>query len=367
MYISQVQLRDFRNIEVWNLEPHKALTVLVGPNAAGKTNTIEAIQVICTGESFRRPRWIDLVRWDALSAQISMHIEGEVSPVDISLTIDAEGQRGWRVGGVKKRRVSDATRFVPTVVFTPDDLGMVKGPAEHRRVSLDSLGEQLSVVYGSLRRDYARVVRQRNSLLRDGAPRAALEPWDVQLISLGSRLYTHRRRLLRKLATQMRPLYDNLSGGEVFGVELVDRCGVGLPCIDEEVDQQTVITRFSDYLATRISDEVDRGVTLAGPHRDDVLFTINGKDARSFASQGQQRTIALAWKLAEVGVVTAVLSKTPVLLLDDVMSELDGIRRAALTDLIQRDIQTFVTTTNTNYFDKTLLSSAFVVPVGVGS
>ncbi|MHB1450720.1 MAG: DNA replication/repair protein RecF [Coriobacteriia bacterium] len=364
MHISRIDLKDFRSIKVWHLEPHRALTVLVGPNAAGKTNTIEAIQVVCTGESFRRPKWADLVRWGTPSAHVSVSAEGEVPPIDVSLVIDSSGQRAWKVGGIQKRRTSDAVRFIPTVAFTPDDLTMVKGPAEHRRASLDALGEQLSVVYGALRRDYTRVVRQRNSLLRDGAQQAALEPWDIQLVALGARLYTHRRRLLKKVALEMRPVYADLSGGETLGVELADRCGVGDLGIDQDINQETVSSSLGDYLASRSRDECERRVTLVGPHRDDVLFTINGKDARSFASQGQQRTVALAWKLAEVSVVTSVLSRTPVLILDDVMSELDSTRRAALTDLIQRDIQTFVTTTNTGYFDPDLLNSALVVPIG---
>ena len=367
MFISRIDLRDFRNIGSWHLEPHRALTVLVGPNAAGKTNTIEAIQVICTGESFRRPKWTDLVRWGTPSTHVSMGAEGEVPPIDVSLTVDSNGQRFWKVGGIQKRRTSDAVRFVPTVAFTPDDLTMVKGPAEHRRASLDALGDQLSAVYGALRRDYTRVVRQRNRLLRNGALRVALEPWDIQLVALGARLYTHRRRLLKKVATEMRPAYADLSGGETLDVELADRCGIGELGIDQDIDQQAVSATLGDYLLSRSREECERGVTLVGPHRDDVLFTINGKDARVFASQGQQRTIALAWKLAEVGVVTSVLSRTPVLILDDVMSELDSMRRAALTDLIQRDIQTFVTTTNTGYFDPELLSSALVVPIGVGA
>lgn len=367
MYITRIELAGFRSIESWVLEPHRALTILVGPNAAGKTNTTEAIQVVCTGQSFRRPRWVDLVRWGAPSAHVSMTAEGEVAAVDVSLVIDSEGQRTWKAGGLQKRRVADATRFVPIVAFTPDDLTMIKGPAEHRRSSLDSLGEQLSVVYGSLRRDYARVVRQRNSLLRDGAAPAALEPWDIQLISLGARLYTHRRRLLKKVAAEMRPIYSDLSGGETLGVALSDKCGVETLSIDEDVEQQVVASTLGVYLVTRARDECERGVTLVGPHRDDVVFTVDGRDARAFASQGQQRTIALAWKLAEVRVVTSVLSKTPVLLLDDVMSELDATRRAALTGLIQQDIQTLVTTTNTGYFDPDLLGSALVVPVGAAS
>ncbi|MHB1018234.1 MAG: DNA replication/repair protein RecF [Coriobacteriia bacterium] len=366
MHISRIDLRDFRNIRSWHIEPHRALTILVGPNAAGKTNTVEAIHVICTGESFRRPKWVDLVRWGAQSAYVSVSAEGEVPLIDVSLAVDPNGQRTWKVGGTQKRRTSDAVRFIPIVAFTPDDLTMVKGPAEHRRASLDALGEQLSAVYGSLRRDYTRVVRQRNSLLRDGAQKSTLEPWDIQLVALGARLYTHRRRLLKKVAVAMRPVYTDLSGGEILGVELVDRCGVGDLSIDQDIDQQAVSSTLSEYLSSRSRDECDRGVTLVGPHRDDVLFTINGKDARSFASQGQQRTIALAWKLSEVSVVSSVLSRTPVLILDDVMSELDATRRAALTDLIQRDIQTFVTTTNTGYFDPELLSSALVVPIGAG-
>lgn len=364
MYITQIELTNFRSVESWDLEPNKALTVLAGPNAAGKTNTMEAIQVVCSGQSFRRPRWADLVRWGAHSAHVNMKAEGEVAAVDVAVCIDHEGRRTWKSSGLHKRRVSDATRFVPTVVFTPDDLTMVKGPAENRRASLDALGEQLSVVYGALRRDYARVVRQRNSLLRDGASSSALEPWNIQLVALGARLYTHRRRLLKKVAAEIRPIYSDLSTGEDLGVELVDRCGLENPHIDEEIDQQTVESALDAYLRIRTKDECERGVTLAGPHRDDIVFTVAGRDARVFASQGQQRTIALAWKLAEVRVVTAVSSKTPVLLLDDVMSELDSSRRAALTDLIQQDIQTFVTTTNTGYFDPDLLSSALVVPIG---
>ncbi len=367
MRISRIELRDFRNIHAWDLEPHKALTVLVGPNAAGKTNTIEAIQVVCTGVSFRRPRWPDLVGWGSPSAYIQMTTHGEIPPIDVSLSIDTSGTRIWSVGGLRKRKATDATRFVPVVTFTPDDLGMVKGPAEQRRASLDSLGEQLSVVYGALRRDYVRVVKQRNSLLRDCAHQAVIEPWNTQLVDLGSRLYTHRRRLLRRLVAEISPTYARLSGGETLDVSLVDRCGIGSIDITHDIDHPTVADALRVHLHARAHEERARGVTLVGPHRDDVVFMVDGRDARSFASQGQQRTIALAWKLAEVGVVNTVISRTPVLLLDDVMSELDATRRAALTDFIQKDIQTFVTTTNTGYFDPALLKSALVVPIGVGS
>lgn len=363
MHITRIGLHDYRNLKSFELSPEKALTVLVGPNGAGKTNTIEAVQIVCTGSSFRNPVWEDLVRWGSDRATVTMSAEGESSPLTVDLRIDRSGSRTWKVNGVTRRRVSDATRLVPVVVFTPDDLSMVKGSADQRRSSLDSLGEQLSVVYGSLRKDYARVVRQRNRLLRDGATRDALRPWSVQLVALGARLHTHRRRLLKRVADSMRPAYTRLSGGEELQVLMEDRCGVGVSAVDTDISHETVAGCMDEQIAARSSEEIERRVSLVGPHRDDVLFTIGGRDARAFASQGQQRTLALAWKLAEVEVVRSVLSKTPVLLLDDVMSELDQDRRAALTAVMQQDIQTFVTTTNTGYFDPALLRSAAVVDI----
>lgn len=367
MYITRINLINYRNITSWVVEPHRSLTVLLGPNAAGKTNTIEAIQVVCTGTSFRKPTWGELVQWGESTSQIVMEADGETPGVATTLTVGVDGQRSWKLNGVQRKSAASATRFVPVVVFTPDDLAMIKGPAEQRRSNLDALGEQLSPVYGALRRDYMRVVRQRNALLREEATPTELEPWDVQLVTLGARLHTHRRRLLGRVAGYLSPTYHELSNGELLGVRMVDRCGVGAVPIDEEVPHDDVAEGLRRELARRTRDEHHRRVTLVGPHRDDIEFTIDGAEARSFASQGQQRTIALAWKLAEVRVVNTVLMKIPVLLLDDVMSELDQDRRAALTGLIQQDIQTFVTTTNTSYFDPELLDQARVLEVGEGS
>jgi DNA replication and repair protein RecF len=354
-------LADFRNYASWEITPDSALTILVGPNAIGKTNVIEAIELVATGASFRNPQWQDVVRWGRPQATIRMSTEGDGSRADVELLVTSEGRRTWRVGGVTKRRTVDATRFVPVVVFTPDDLLMVKGPAEQRRIAIDRLGEQLSATYGSLRRDYARVIRQRNALLRDEGPPVVLEPWDQQLVTLGAKLYVHRRRLLERVAEAARPVYERLSGGERLELTLVEKCGMAG---DSGVTQSSVEDALAAELHRRRDDERARKVSLVGPHRDDIAFTIDGHDARAFASQGQQRTIALAWKWAEVAVITEVSRRSPVLLLDDVMSELDATRRRALTDLVQRDVQTFVTTTTTSYFEDDLLHAASVTTLG---
>lgn len=364
MHITRINLRDFRSYDYREIEPDAALTVLVGPNAIGKTNVIEAIQIVATGRSFRNPRWDEVIRWGATSASISMSAAGENPAVDVDVRIDAAGKRAWTVQGVVKRRTIDATRFVPVVLFTPDDLLLVKGPAEQRRMLIDELGQQLSVTYGALRRDYQRVVRQRNALLRDEGSDSALEAWDSQLVALGARLHAHRRRLLQRVRVVAGPMYEHMAAGETLDIRIADQCGSGTDDPSYDPTTEELASALTHELGRRRREERTRKTSLVGPHRDDTTFLISGKDARIYASQGQQRTLALAWKWAEVAVIGEVLRRSPVLLLDDVMSELDETRRRALTDLVQREIQTFVTTTTIGYFDPVLLKQASVIPLG---
>lgn len=361
MHIDRLELYSFRNYRRRSFEPSETLTVLVGPNAAGKTNVIEAIQLITTGVSFRRPRWEETVSWGADEARVTMEAAGNQTHASVELGVSAAGARTWRVNGVTKRRVTDATGIVPSVTFTPDDLSLAKGSAEQRRDALDALGSQLSRAYAAARREYGRVVRQRNALLKEGGG-ATLEAWDAQLVSLGARVLIHRIRLARRLADAMAPVYSRLAAGEALTLTYADATGLG--SLPDEVSAEAAERALTGALESRREDELARGTTLVGPHRDDVALAISGRDARTFGSQGQQRTVALAWKWAEIEVVQAVTGKRPVFLLDDVMSELDEARRAALTDLVQRDIQTFITTTNTGYFDPALLDSATTVRIG---
>lgn len=364
MHITRIELIDFRNYERFTLEPSPRLTVLVGPNAAGKTNVIEAIQLVTSARSFRRPDLADTVRWGAEQAAVRLRAEEGARLLEIEMRVDDEGRRTYEVNGQMRRRHSDVAGLLPSVVFTPDDLGMVKGQAEKRRSAIDDLGEQLSPTYGALRRDYGRAVRQRNTLLKDGATGHELEVWEEQVVSLGALLVTHRLRLLDRLMEHASRRYAEMAAGEELGYTYADRCGLGT-CASLAPDD--VADGMREEFRRRHPEERRRGVTLVGPHRDDIVLTIGGKDARSFASQGQQRTIALAWKLAEVSVVEDVLRRRPVLLLDDVMSELDAERRRALSEVVSGEIQTVVTTTNTGYFTTEMLERAVVIPIGGAS
>jgi DNA replication and repair protein RecF len=361
--VTSLQLTDFRNYERFALEPHPALTVMVGPNAVGKTNIMEALQLLTSAGSFRGPRWADLVRWGTQAGRASLRAEGEGRRIDVSLDVSADNARAFTVNGQVRRNASDVSGRLPSVIFTPDDLSLVKGPAELRRSAVDDLGAQLSRGFASLRRDYGRALRQRNVLLKHDAPDSELTPWNEELARLGARLVTHRLGLLDRVMTEAASRYGTIASGEELTWRYEDRCGLPTDpatALTQEVAQDAIAAE----LERRAGEERRRGVTLAGPHRDDIVFLVGGREARSLASQGQQRTIALAWKLAEVTAIEDVLRCRPLLLLDDVMSELDEERRACLTDTVTGRTQTFVTATNLGYFEPGRLADAVVIELG---
>jgi DNA replication and repair protein RecF len=364
MRITALELHDFRSYGSWTLEPDPGLTILVGPNAAGKTNAVEAIRLLTTGGSFRRPRWEQLVRWGMPRARAALAAGEDGPTTDIVLDVREDGTRSFTVNGKQVRSPSAIAGIVPSVVFTPDDLGLVKGSAERRRAEVDELGEQLSATYGRLRREYDRVVRQRNKLLKSEAPDPVqLEAWNAGLVELGSRLRMHRAGLVDKIAAHASAFHSRVCGDTLSVRYMKGRRDAGTP-VAAGTDPAAEAADLTHELCERRAEEVVRGVTLVGPHRDDIEFAIDGRPARAFASQGQQRTVVLAWKIAELHVVRDVARTSAVLLLDDVMSELDAERRRALTAEVGASAQTFITTTNTGYFDPGLLEKALVVRIG---
>lgn len=355
LVLQRIEARDFRSYESLTLELDPRITILVGPNASGKTNAMEAVHLLCSGTSFRKPAWADVVRWGSERASLFLWAEGDGRSVEIVMTVDVQGRRHYEVNGKAKRRIGEAARLVPCVVFTPDDLGLVKDSAGRRRQAVDDLGSQLSEAYRVLRLEYEKVLRNRNAALRDKVSGAHLEVLTDMLVDRGVRLVSYRRRLLKRLVRHLQEIHESISGTTGLGVEFTPswrRDGV-----TDDDDPAA----FLEHLRLKNEEERRRAVTLTGPHRDNIVFTLNGRDMREFGSQGQQRTISLAWKLAEVKVVTDVSGKKPVLILDDVMSELDSDRRKALTEYVGVAAQTLVTTTTTDYFEPEILASASIV------
>lgn len=364
--IVRVGYRDFRSMEEFVLVPGPRLTILVGANAAGKTNCIEGMQLLTAGTTFRHASPSELIRQGSERAELRMRVEGDKRTLDVGYDIFSS-KKLLSING-KRRPNAEGRGILPSVLFYPDDLLVVKGSAAGRRELFDAFAVQLNRSYAKVLSDYRRTLVQRNSLLKELARGAApvgegmFDAWTESLIAAGATLFVYRAALVRRLVPHIVGAYADLSGGEQLGIayrsEYADGCAEELPSREE------VRESLRARLAAVRADEIRRCQTLVGPHLDDVEFSIEGRSARSFGSQGQQRSLVLAIKLAQVDLVREMQGQYPVFLLDDVMSELDTRRRSRLFDLIQSGMQTVVTTTNLEYFRPEELDQATVVHVG---
>lgn len=363
MYARDLSVARYRSFDSYRLALSDGVTVLAGPNAAGKTNLIEALQLLTSGASFRHPTAADLVHDGAGSCKVELRLEGDGRVLDMGLSVE-DGKRSFSRNG-KRCAASGVRGVLPSVLFCPDHLDMVKRGAIERRTALDDFGVQLSARYADLASVYGRCVSQRNALLKETwCCREMLGAWNESLARAGSALLVHRLALLDRLSGHVCDAYGRVASGEPAGVSYVSTLG-DLPRIEDRGELRGwAYEHMLSALDERADEEIRRGVTLVGPHRDEIDFSVAGRSARSFASQGQQRTLVLAWKVAEVAVARDILGTAPLLLLDDVMSELDAGRRGAFLQLIGDDIQTVITTTNLGYFTDDLLDRAKVVSMG---
>ena len=363
MFARNLSVARYRSFDSYRLDLDEGVTVLAGPNAAGKTNLIEALQLLTSGTSFRHPTAGELVHDGTGSCKLELRLEGDGRVLDMGLGVE-DGKRSFSRNG-KRCSAAGVRGVLPSVLFCPDHLDMVKRGASVRRSALDDFGVQLSARYADLVSTYGRCVTQRNALLKETwCCREMLGAWNDSIARAGSALLVHRLSLLDRLAGHVRAAYGQVASGEDAGVSYVSTLG-DLPQTEghEELKDWAYEHMFA-ALDERADEEMRRGVTLVGPHRDEIEFSVAGRSARSFASQGQQRTLVLAWKVAEVAVARDILGTAPLLLLDDVMSELDAGRRGAFLQLIGDDIQTVITTTNLGYFTDDLLDRAKVVSMG---
>ena len=371
IYACTLSVTEYRSFPSFELDLARGVTVLVGHNAVGKTNLVEALQLLTSGRSFRKPSPRELVRAGGTRCSMKLTLEGEGRVIDMGCVVE-DGKRSFMRNG-KRCRAAGVRGVVPSVLFCPDDLDLVKRGARLRREALDGFGIQLNESYAQLASTYELPVEQRNSLLKEPfCTRDLLDAWNDSIASTGAALTVHRLALLSRIREHLIDVYAGLSGGEAADVSYVPSWGasdaITLPAAADASSRadriEAVRTRIAAALDERAGEELRRGITLVGPHRDEVAFTIDGRDARTFASQGQQRSLVLAWKIAEVGVTREILGRPPLLLLDDVMSELDETRRQAFLGLVGGGVQTVITTTNLGYFDDSALERAKVVKIG---
>lgn len=333
MRLLSLSLVDFRCYRSAEFEPAAGLTAVVGDNGHGKTSLLEAAAWLATTRSFRSVPDSALVRSGAEAAIVRGRIERGGRERLIEAEVARRGRNRVQVNRQAVARAKVLAETLIVTVFAPDDLELVKGGPALRRGYLDDLLAAASPRLAGARSEYERVVRQRNALLRGGVrnaeDRSTLDVWNHQLAAKGAEVVHGRLRLLDRVAGPMAKAYADLTGtsagGSVEGVYEAEWAPEGLP--DEPAAIEARLGRAVEEIGRR---EVERGRTLVGPHRDEWRLRIDGLDARSHASQGEQRSLALALRLAGHAVITEIVGEPPVLLLDDVFSELDPHRSEAL-------------------------------------
>lgn len=326
MQIGSLVLRDFRNFQTLSYRPTGQLNVLTGRNAQGKTNLLEGLGVLLTGRSFRTSRLADLPSWGAQAATLGgdlVHTEGSRT---VRRTVQRVEDGTWQSAG-------DLCPWARVIVFGWQDLAILNGPPVARRGFIDGFAARLYPGHLPALLRYRQILARRNRLLQGPGAESRLAPWDEQLAATGMELIDRRRRAVAALSTELARVFPTLAGAG-HKIAVAYRTSLG---------EATEPAALLAALERRRAEEIRRGLTLVGPHRDDLAIELDGTDTRAFGSRGEQRLLALALRLAEVLPVTEAAGTAPVLLLDDALSELDGVVGGNVLREIQSVEQVFLT------------------------
>ena len=330
MQIGSIQLLEFRNYHTLSLTPAPRLNVLSGRNGEGKTNLLEALAVLLTGRSFRTSRLADVPAWGTACTSLSGELRRDEGSRTVRRTLQRAPDGMWQSAG-------DSVAWAKVIAFGWQDLEILNGPPSARRNFLDGFAGRLYASHIPTLVRYRQIVARRNAVLQSGmAPRLdeRLAPWDEQIAAVGMELIDRRRRATAALQTELARIHPGVSGSD-RKVQIAYRATVG---------EASDVAGFTQALERRRREEIRRGLTLVGPHRDDLSVEIDGVDARTFGSRGQQRLLALSLRIAEVMPVRDAAGTAPILLLDDALSELDGHARDNVVREIQHTDQVFLTT-----------------------
>lgn len=355
MIIKSIELTNFRNYETLSLEFDKGTNILYGDNAQGKTNVLEAIYLSSITKSHKGSKDQDIIKFGEEESHIRTYIEKNNDEYKVDMHLRKNKSKSIAINGQKIKKAAGLLGLLNVVFFSPEDLSIIKnGPSERRRF-IDMELCQLDSFYLYNLNNYNKIVNQRNKLLKDISfqpeLRDTLDIWDSQLVSYGSKIIERRIVFINQLNEIIFEIHKKLSG---------DRENLIV-----KYEPNVLIEEFEKNLKNSQDKDVKLKMTTVGPHRDDICFDVNETDIRKFGSQGQQRTAALSLKLSEIELVKRTTNDTPVLLLDDVLSELDSNRQKYLLDSIG-DIQTIITCTGLDDFinDRFKINKVFNVVNG---
>ena len=349
LYLQHLHLINYRNYKNQELNLNRGINVLIGANGQGKTNLLEAIYYLSMGGNFRGNKDVELICWEQPYFRLlgQMKKDDSARCYDLEIYVDREKNKQLKINGVKYKSMAELHNYLRVVLFSPDDLKIIKGSPAERRRYLDVVMCQMDKGYHRLMRDYERVVQQRNNLLKElqyrQQNRNQLEVWNSYLIEYGSQIIYRRIQFLKLLVPAARRVQQALTQ-QMERFTVTYHCSMG--AIGDFTLEQ-IKDLFRRILEQKQGEEILRGTTLWGPHRDDLIFYLNGMDLRRYGSQGQQRTGILALKMAELQTFYRCYGEYPLLLLDDVMSELDDSRRHFLLEMVKKnEIQTIITGAN---------------------
>lgn len=367
MHVKSVILRNFRNYSSEAINFDSGLNIFIGDNAQGKTNLLEAIYVLSLSKSYRTGKEAELIKHDETETRIKANVQ-RMAELDLEVTVSRSAPKKLIVNN----KTISAGSFVGrlnTVLFTPDSLRLIKGSPGERRRFLDVQICQVDPVYRRNLLKYQRVLRQRNAILKNSRENRyllkELPIWNRQLADLGSKIVLRRQKALTVLNVLSSRMHREISA-QKEELRVIYKPFFAADNREKEFSPQVVENLFLTELEANKEEEIRRGYTVVGPQRDDISFLINNVDTKTFGSQGQQRTAVLSYILAEMDIMKEETGKYPVVLLDDVLSELDQVRRSFLLSVLNKKVQTIVTTTGLDNFDRKIQKSALIFKIEAG-
>lgn len=364
MVVKTLSLEHYRNIEQLQLEAEPEVNILIGENAQGKTNILESLFVLALTRSHRTHKDKELIGWERERAFIGAEISRKLGDIRLNLTISGQGKSA-RINGLEQKKLSHFVGTMNVVMFAPEDLEIVKGSPGYRRRFMDMEIAQVHPSYMHHLQQYQRIVAQKNNYFKKtpftGKADLMLDVWNEQLAAEGVKIIRSRQHFITKLQRWAEEIHYGITGGQE---KLAISYKPSFDCGEE--DETVLFNQFMIKLSQAKEQEWRRGACLIGPHRDDLAFEVNGKDAFAFGSQGQQRTVSLSLKLAELELIKSEVGEYPILLLDDVLSELDRNRQSQLIETFRGKVQTFITTTSVDSIESGSLRNARLFTVRAG-
>lgn len=336
------------------------IILFVGQNAQGKTNILESIYVLAMAKSHRTNKDRELIAWNQDFARLGAYVQKKNGPLSLEIQLTNKGKKA-KVNGLEQRKLSNYIGALNVVMFAPEDLDIVKGNPSIRRRFIDMEIGQVSPLYLHLLSQYQKLIHQRNQALKESFI-DLIDVYNMQMAELSAKILHKRMQFIDKLQVWANEIHSQITSGK----ENLTLRYHSTFSYDKEMNEQDAIDQIYKYLQSIREKEVMRGMSLAGPHRDDLTFSINDKSVQQYGSQGQQRTTALSLKLAEIELIYQEVGEYPLLLLDDVLSELDANRQSHLLTGIKNRVQTFVTSTGVEELNHDTLKHASLFRVEQG-